>query len=647
MSSSPPSIREAAGAIDFAASCNSPAWLRHPVLGDPSFDSFVRAPGNPIYRGRPPREWSVNGFLFDDPRDGGLFTYVGRYPKGYVCGPGETRSDCVVLRSTDEGTTWEEMGPVFAGDFAFEGERVGANNAPDVSVVYADGRYHMAYDWAQDEATWASAFKPVRDQDSGVGYAWAERPEGPFYRHPVPIFRNSVHRTTVPGKYLRLYAATLLRRRGDWLLLTLTDSGPHFAWGLYALTAERPEGPWSAPQLVQSLEGDTFHPALMEFFPAFQHETVVYCPATSVALNRNFQCLWQAPLERAHEPAAWALQQHGSLWHAADREEENSGIWGQTFSGQVSRDGKLRAIFPSRDRAGHGTIGLASRPWKTPLRERGFVLNGCAGPSVTLLRRAYRDFSLGVTARVRGTARLLWDWRGVLGPDRHSSDATLHPLVRTGYRALELQAETWRLVTVDGRGVETVVAAGLWTATPSREIQLEVGAAGTVRVKCGGVELWAGQMELMTGQIGWLVERDTHLTVERFAVNGASVRVITSWHFLDAFLATGVLADAWEIRDEVSSRCGQVATSREAGARLKWNFHGTGVRWFAPRGPAQGRVRVKIDGAVRGEFDLHADEVADSCVVFSCEGLADGCHALVVEAITGRLGTAGLDVVGP
>src|SRR5512147_30501 len=52
--------------IDFAESRHVDDWLRHPVYGDPSFDSFERLAGNPIYRGSREFAWPVNGFLFID-----------------------------------------------------------------------------------------------------------------------------------------------------------------------------------------------------------------------------------------------------------------------------------------------------------------------------------------------------------------------------------------------------------------------------------------------------------------------------------------------------------------------------------------------------------------------------------------------------
>jgi len=632
--------------VDLATAAQAGAWLRHPVLGEPSFDAFERVGSGPVYRGRAPRAWAVNAFLFDDPRGGGLFAYVGRYPEGYACGPGVVRSDCVVLRSRDGGVTWEELGPVFAGDFTFAGDTVGANNTPDVSVVFADGRYHLAYDWGHDTATWTSAFAPRGDDDSGVGYAWAERPEGPFHRHPAPIFRNSAHHSPVPGRYRRLYASTLLRRTHDWLLLTLTDSGPCFAWGLYALTAARPEGPWSAPRLVLSLEGDTFHPALMEFFPAFVHAGEVHCPATSVALNRNFQCLWSAPLDRAHSPDAWTLRQHGSLWHAAAVESEHLGLWGQTFSGQVGADGQLRALFPSRDPAGNGTIGLAARPWTRPMRERGGVVSSHAGASLALTRTARREFSLRCRAAVRGTARIVWGWAGVLGPDRHGADATLHALARTSHRAFEWRADTWRVLDVDAAGVETERAGGSWPEAAWRELTLDLDVAGRLTAGGDGRIWWRGDVGVAAGLVGWLLEPGAQVAFDRFELSGATVAAWTRWHLLEAFLATGVREADWERRPDAASPGGEIALTRQPGGRLKWNFTGTGLRWWAPRGPGLGTVRIKVDGTVRAEIGLGADSLQAAGLVFACEDLGDGDHALVVEAVGGRLATGGLEVAG-
>ena len=102
---------QTANANDFARSLYVDTWLRHPVYGDPSFDAFERLPGNPIYRGAPPFEWPVNGFLFLDPVSGHHYTYGGEYALGYIGRP----SRCALYRSTDGAKTRENLGVVFAG----------------------------------------------------------------------------------------------------------------------------------------------------------------------------------------------------------------------------------------------------------------------------------------------------------------------------------------------------------------------------------------------------------------------------------------------------------------------------------------------------------------------------------------------------
>ena len=72
-------------------------------------------------------------------------------------------------------------------------------HTPDVSVVYADGRYHMVYDWGE----------PDFNAEGGLAYAWAERPEGPWHRAAEPITRNydSPEASRTVSAYLCRHAA--------------------------------------------------------------------------------------------------------------------------------------------------------------------------------------------------------------------------------------------------------------------------------------------------------------------------------------------------------------------------------------------------------------------------------------------------------
>src|ERR1035437_2531544 len=106
---------------DFALSRRKDDWLQHPVLGDPSFDSFRRRQGNPICRGKGCLEWPVNGFLFEDPPTGHWYVYVGHYARHYAMGLDKS-SVCTVSRSVNRGKTWEHLGPVFPQEsFLFSG----------------------------------------------------------------------------------------------------------------------------------------------------------------------------------------------------------------------------------------------------------------------------------------------------------------------------------------------------------------------------------------------------------------------------------------------------------------------------------------------------------------------------------------------
>jgi len=417
----------AAAGVDYAESRHAGLWLQHPVYGGPSFDAFVHAPQNPLHRGAAPYEWPVNSFFFADPVSGNWYVYVGDYPVGYAGKP----CRCVLLRSTDRGQSWANLGVVLEGSKELFDH---GGSTPDVSIVYADGRYHMVYDWVEPD--WSLL--------GGLGYAWAEKPEGPFHRAPQPITLNR-ELPLLLGRYQRTYAATLVRRKHDWMIVGMMDHAPS-SWALFGITAPKPEGPYGERILLRNVEGDGFHPPLLEYYPAFVHRGFVYAPATSVALNRDYNALFRAPLERAAEPGAWELFRSGSLWHSEDVENEAYGLWGQTFSGWVDAKGVFRVSFHSRDAKGMGTVNVAARRWDQPLRKSGFVMSGHQGPNLTLLQRAFAGFRLEARLRLRGTARLLVDYDGVLGPNAPQSDATLHPLSLTRCNAVELSEGHWKVI---------------------------------------------------------------------------------------------------------------------------------------------------------------------------------------------------------
>lgn len=61
-------------------------WLQHPTLGEAGFDSTVQHASNPIYKGRPPWAWPVNGILGGSFRNKPTVMYIGLYRENYAPG---------------------------------------------------------------------------------------------------------------------------------------------------------------------------------------------------------------------------------------------------------------------------------------------------------------------------------------------------------------------------------------------------------------------------------------------------------------------------------------------------------------------------------------------------------------------------------
>lgn len=622
----PSSSKADAKETDYAESKYADLWLRHPVYGDPSFDSFQRMPGNPICSGSPPYEWPVNGFFFRDPQSGNWYLYIGDYAAGYS-GPPPSR--CILYRSKNQGGTWENLGTVLHGDprmFDKDG------HTPDVSVVFDNGRYHMVYDWGI----------PNFSNDGGLAYAWAEKPEGPWHRDNVPITRNSTLRPLL-GRYQRTYAGTLIRRKNDWMILAMMDSPP-FRWALFAMTAPNPQGPYSKRILIRHIEANYFHPPLLEFFPAFVHGDWVYAPATSVARNRNFQAIFRAPIEQATREESWEIFRCGSVWHSEDVPEEDYGIWGQTFSGWVDEKGILWAMFPSRNVKGDGTINIASRHWSTPIRRRGFHFSGDKAPSLTCLRRNYADFTLSASLRSHGTCRIIWSYRAPLGPNQPTSDAVLHPLSLTRHHGLELGSGGWKILSVDDNGDMRTIASGDLSPTENWEVKIIRRANGETMLSLNGKEIWSGTMSAHAGSIGLLAESGSHLSVERFAVSGSPKTGAISYLYTEGWLGAGEDPADWIELQSSAFRFGIGAERRNGGGRLKWNFQGSGFTLWSPIGPDYGHVDIWLDGKALPTIHLHSAAPQASQPVLSREGLSDDFHALVMLPRSGRLVADSLDV---
>jgi DUF1680 family protein len=625
---------------DFALLPQKDAWFRNPVLGDPSFDNFKRYAKNPIERGTPPFNWPVNGFYFEDPVSGNEYIYVGEYRTGYAMGDDKNKSDigksCVVYCSEDKGKTWKYKGPVFRDESVkLEGEDGIITFAPDASIVYSDGKYYMGFDYATSAFTWD--IKGL--MHGGIAVAVSEKPEGPFSIYSKPAIANRYfYDKPYNGKFNRCYAATLMKLKKQWVILFDLDSGPYFSWGLTAITAPSPEGPWSAPVLLNSTESDRYYPSLLEYFPTFLHNDTVYAPATSVAKNRNFQGIFRVPSEDVMNPEKWQLWKEGSVWHSKHSENEYEGIWGQTFSGFVNEKNVLKVMYPSRDKENRGTINLASADWSKPQRDTGFIFSGHGSPSFTAITGFYNQPEIRASFSYYGTMAVFWNYRAPVGPDQPKSDAELHPLMFRSNTRLQLTDGQWLLLDAASDGSTDTIAKG--TLDNSPDIFLDIRHINQqINISINHNLIWQGILKNNNyGKCGLLAMKYSGVEMQSFIVNGDSRPGYTNWLYTEGLLNSGSNLKDWDvIENKELFTFGTGAVSKIDTARAKWSFTGSGFDLYCPKMPSLGMAEILVNGVVVKQIDLHAENEEKSEVVFSMRSLADKKNAIVIKGINGRI----------
>lgn len=612
--------------MNFALKEQVDAWLHHPVLGDPSFDSFVHR-RDPVLVSQPPFEWTVNGSLFRDPATGKWLLQAGHYADGYAVTGSPSYAE--LLLSEDEGKTFRSLGPALSPGSPF-GPGVEPTSCPDTVIEYdpEQGRYYMAYDTSAPDFTWENAHDPTSSADGGGAVAVAEAAEGPYTRLPGLSISTRRFRDAM-GRWDRLYASTLLRRSQDWLMLVLCDSGEHFAWAYAAFTAPGPEGPWSGPVNILSCDRPEFYPAPVEFHPAMAVDGVVYAHATSVALNRNYQALFAAPLEQAHRPEAWRLVRNGSVWHSERYEHEYYGIWGQTLHGFV-HDGVFHAMFPSRNSQGRGTICLAQRPWNQPLSD-GFTLSGHQGPSQSLLYGDWDDFSLDAEFEMEGTVTFILDMKGIVGPNRNISDA--YPIALNCCHGLTLSGGQWRLEAFNESGQPQLLHSGLYRAGGSLLIDR---TGGFITLSLGGESLLRAPLA-GSGMIGLWCAPHSRIRVSRWVLNGPARRYSLTFNGWEGLLGAGQRAADWQIQEPV------FMTSQ---SYAKYNVIGDAIALWGPKGPSLGRMRVIVDGQTMAVLDQQSSQEEAPQILYRLEGLSWGPHGVRLEPVQGMMALSGLTVSG-
>lgn len=624
---------------DFARLDSKNKWSHHYAYGSPSWDNFERFPNNPVLTGCKGKEWPVNGFLFSDPVSENWYLYVGEYRQNYDMVKDSTSKsfNCVLFKSDNKGKTWEKTGDLFPMNFrCYDSLQI---QVPDIMVVFAEGKYHMVFDWISNNATWQEM------SQSGIGYAVADMPEGPFVvsREPVKINTQYRHKPLL-GKYWRMYAAMIVKRKNDWVLLYMMDTSPARSWVLAASTSQKPEGPYSDPILLRNVEGRENYPPLQEYFPAFTHNGYVYCPSTSVALNRDCQMISRAKTEDVTNPARWEVFQKGSIWHSINTDNEFAGIWGQTITGFVDHSDSLYVMYPSKNGNNYGTINMAKAPWPHFFGDKGFSLSASEGRAFTYLKRGIRLDQLEMDFTLEGTMQIVWDFHQTIDIDNFWGKFNFDQGKGT-YEAIEISQTDWSYRDIN-KGVSRTIDSGKVSSGDEvgKNLQIKKEGSGYI-IYINGKKCSDGILSSNPGIVGIMLEPHSYLSANRFYIKGKQVFHRQTYGFREALLAAGNMDADWEIKKDPMFRNGTGAVSKSNHAFAKWNFEGTGCEIYLPKGPAFGSVAIYIDGELAENIILKNNQVQASTMVFKSKRLCRGAHSVYLESSDAQLPLDCIDVI--
>lgn len=623
---------------DFALIDFQNDWSHHFAYGSPSWDSFERFPNNPVYVGREGMEWPVNGFFFSDPVSKCWYLYIGEYRRGYEIKKNTSTPNfnCVVYKSSDKGKSWEKKGDLFpAGMSCYDSLHI---EVPDVMVVFDQGKYHLVFDWVSDEASWQEMGA------SGIGYAVADSPEGPYTVSKEPIKINTQYKNNpLLGRYWRMYAPMLVKRQNDWVALYMMDRSPTQSWALAASTALKPEGPYSEPVLLQHVETRTNYPPLMEYFPAFTHQGYVYFPATSVAVNRNYQQIYRVKTEDVLNADKWELFSAGSAWHSTNSETEYAGIWGQTITGFVDNSDSIYVMFPSKNKQDFGTINLAKASWSKLFRRKGFSLSASEGASFSYINKGINLDNLSMDFELAGTMHLVWDFHGPLDIENMWGKFSLDR-PECSYNEIEISQTSWKTKQHDRGQTQPLDSGKFQLVSGINQLQIRY-RNGLYSLfindqKCGEIGLTADP-----GFIGILLDPRSNLFTSRFDVTGKLTKEKIIYGCNEALLNSGNLNNDWEFMLDSGFMYGHGAISKESSGFAKWNFYGSGVELYLPKGPDFGSVTIYIDGIQTESINLKNEQFRNSSVVFKSKALQKGTHAIYIESKDGRLPLDCIEVI--
>jgi len=226
-----------------------------------------------------------------------------------------------------------------------------------------------------------------------------------------------------------------------------------------------------------------------------------------------------------------------------------------------------------------------------------------------------------------------------MGAEAPRSDASLHPLMRSHRRFLELSESAWRLVYSDAAGTETTIATGpLEPSTDTIDLELHwTGEDGTFRLN--GKPMWQGSLVSGNGAVGLYMESFSHADVTRFSIHGSTEPAPVTLLYTEALLGAAQGFVHWEPVNSDAFRYGEGAISKSgaSSAFVKWNFNGNAFSLWAPKSPRFGKAEVFLDGTLLTVLDFHAPEEVPSKPVFTRDALKNAYHALVLKPIGGGI----------
>ena len=621
---------------DYALKENMGAWLRHPVLGDPSFDCLERI--STVYRSTPPREWAVNGSVYRTD-DGTWYCYAGLYGSGYVGLPALSRT----FRSKDKGQTWEDLGWTLGEDgFHFEGNAERSYSNPDVFLVWDEKiqKYILTYDGSSADFSWGIAHNILASQaDSGAAIALGDSPEGPFTRLKSRFLscRKSYGTT---GRWDRVYASCVVPRKNDYIGFCLADSGEYFSWALTVVTATEPDGEWSHPKIILSCDCPGYYPCPMEFFPVELRGDKVLAHATSVARNRNYQVTFEADLESAHNPDAWKMIEDGNVFHAHDHPDEYAGMWGQTLHGFVE-DGQYVVMYPSKTADDLGTINIASRPLNTPHTD-GFSFTAHWAPSVTVLKGSWSDLLLETEFTAKGTVDIALGYDGILGPNDSRADSVPEERSLRNYPGIRIAGTVCSLISVEKDGAEKIWAsADLGKAVTAIAAKVE---NGVVTLAANGVSVCEGvAVGVCAGTVALVTKENSRLACSKFVIDGAASAYLWKWNAVDAILGAGQLMPSGTrvtLSDDPEPNRWHRLNDGYLGSgdiTAKWNLWGSSFKVLFEKHPSLGVASVYVDGHFCGTENLAGEGRGE----YVLSGLENGPHAISVRPYRGKIAIVG------